>query len=98
MSTIPLQIPEILKYGIIGLGALLGILTYFLLSKEQGNKIVRPSMLTAIYVFMGFSIILIIFGLLAPNKDNAIQQSSQDPTTLAINRLSQVKAKDNFFL
>jgi hypothetical protein len=36
MQSIPIQLPEILKYGIIGLGALLGVLTYFLISKEQG--------------------------------------------------------------
>lgn len=63
--TLPFDIPEALKYGIIGFGAILSTFTFFLLRGEQQKKEPSGKMLRAIYVFMSFSILLILFGLLS---------------------------------
>jgi hypothetical protein len=48
-----------LAYGAIGLGLALAILAYRLLAKEQQRDApVRRPILTAIYVFMGFALVL----------------------------------------
>jgi|GEM_PF-2168501 len=55
--------PEILKYGIIGLGAILSFLAYLLLTQEQRKSAPRHQILTATYVFMTFSLVMIILGI-----------------------------------
>jgi len=77
MQQISLQLPQILKYGIIGLGALLGILTYFLISKEQSSRLDRPRLVTTIYVFMAFSIILILIGTFTETQKKVWRQIPQ---------------------
>lgn len=57
------KFPEILKYGIIGLGAILAFLSYLLLTQEQKKSEPRSQILTATYVFMTFSILLILLGI-----------------------------------
>jgi hypothetical protein len=54
---------EILGYGVIGLGFLLAVLAYWLLTKEQKKDKVRKPMISAIHVFMGFSVFLCVLGL-----------------------------------
>lgn len=54
---------QILNYGVIGLGFLLAFLAYKLLSKEQQLKEPRKNILKAVYVFMGFSIVLCLIGI-----------------------------------
>ncbi len=53
-----LDFPEILKIGFVGIGFLLAGLAFLLLRAEQGKNKPRPGMITPIYVFMGFSLIL----------------------------------------
>ncbi|MFL5739901.1 MAG: hypothetical protein ACJ75B_06765 [Flavisolibacter sp.] len=57
------KFPEILKYGIIGLGAILAFLAYLLLTQEQKKSEPRSQILTATYVFMTFSLLLIHLGI-----------------------------------
>lgn len=56
---------ELLSYGAIGLGCILAVLAYFLLKNEQKQKDIRGQMLTAIYVFMGFSVLLVLMGFVS---------------------------------
>lgn len=56
---------EVLSYGVIGLGFLLALLAFRLLTKEQSIQIPRENVLKSIYIFMLFSIILCVFGITA---------------------------------
>ncbi|MFC1889434.1 hypothetical protein ACFL4G_06730 [Thermodesulfobacteriota bacterium] len=56
---------DLLKYGIIGLGTILAVLSYQLLSREQRQSNPRPTILKAVYIFMGFSLLLCVLGILA---------------------------------
>jgi chromosome segregation ATPase len=60
-----LNIPQVLSYGVIGLGFLLALLAYYLLHKEHGRQRPNKSILKSVYVFMAFSIVLVIAGLSA---------------------------------
>lgn len=53
-----MQIVEVLKLGFIGLGFLLALLSFWLLRSEQNKNQPNPNMITPIYVFMGFSLIM----------------------------------------
>ncbi len=57
-----LDVYKILSYGAIGLGCILAFLSYQLLSKEQGMKQPRQQILTSIYAFMVFSLVLSSIG------------------------------------
>ena len=57
-----LNIVKLLSYGAIGLGCILAILAYLLLREEQKQASPRKSILNSIYVFMGFSLALSLFG------------------------------------
>lgn len=72
-----LDIVEILQIGVIGLGFLLALLAYHLLTKEQKQKVPRTNILRSIYVFMFFSIALCLIGVFSqartfytPNRQN----------------------------
>lgn len=56
---------DYLKYGALGLGLALAILTYRLLVKEQSQTRPRRNMLTAIYAFMFFSLALTFSGFIS---------------------------------
>lgn len=49
---------SILKLGFVGIGFLLAGLAFLLLKAEQSKDSPRPNMITPIYVFMGFSLVL----------------------------------------
>lgn len=65
--SLPFDIPEILKFGIIGLGTIMAVLAFSLLKREQTRSGERPQMIKAIYVFMAFAIILTLIGLFGEN-------------------------------
>ncbi|HET8580656.1 MAG TPA: hypothetical protein VFL31_06635 [Nitrospiraceae bacterium] len=52
------NLANLLSYGAIGLGLALAILAYLLLRTEQRVARPRKSIITAIYVFMCFSLVL----------------------------------------
>lgn len=54
---------EILGYGVIGLGFLLALFSYRLLSIEQKKISPRKIMLNAINIFMAFAIIMCVVGV-----------------------------------
>lgn len=59
---------DALKYGLIGLGFLLALFSFWLLLSEQRKEHPRSQILTAIYVFMGFSCVLMGFGLFSESR------------------------------
>ncbi|WP_439366008.1 hypothetical protein ACNJYD_08780 [Bradyrhizobium sp. DASA03005] len=61
---------SILSYGAIGLGFLLAWLAYRLLLKEQGMVKPRSSILSSIYMFEGFAIVLVIIGAILEYTNN----------------------------
>lgn len=69
------EISNILKYGFIGFGATLIILTFYLLRAEQRRSPRRSSILSGIYAFMVLGIILAFLGLAAPGS-SSLQKSS----------------------
>ncbi len=72
------QLPDILKYGFPGLSAIVLVLTFFLLSKQNTREEPNKSMLQAIYIFMGLSLILSIIyfidARLSSNKRPPVEQ------------------------
>lgn len=72
------QLPEILKYGFIGLSAIVLILTFYLLKQQNARATPDKSMLKAIKFFMGLSLILSIIyfidARLSPNNQMHVEQ------------------------
>ena len=62
IQIINLDIPSILKFGIIGLGTIMAILAYNLLRNEHIRNPPRPLIIKSIYSFMIFALILTILG------------------------------------
>jgi len=60
-----LKVVEILQIGVIGLGFLLAFLAYHLLTKEQRQDNPRPIIIRSIHVFMTFSVVLCLIGVLS---------------------------------
>jgi hypothetical protein len=58
----PVNLVNFLSYGAIGLGLALAILAYLLLRTEQAVARPRRQIMTAIYVFMAFSLVLSVAG------------------------------------
>lgn len=54
---------QILSLGAVGLGFFFGIFAFRLLSTEQKVKEPRQKIIHSIYIFMGFSIILVVLGI-----------------------------------
>lgn len=99
MPTIPIELPEILKYGIIGLGALLAVLAYFLITKEQNSTNERPKLISSIYAYMVFSIALIIIGAVAETQKKSFDAKvARLASDSSVNSLSKAEKSDNFFL
>lgn len=69
---------KILGYGVIGLGFLLALLSYRLLSKEQQRDQPRLVMLRSIMIFMAFSIALCVVGLCSNFLDENPQKKVDD--------------------
>jgi O-antigen ligase len=54
---------DALKYGLIGLGFLLALLSFILLQSEQRRNPPRQLIFRQIYLFMAFSLCMMAFGL-----------------------------------
>ena len=63
MEMANMDVLKILQIGVVGLGFLLAVLAYHLLTKEQKQDTPRQDILKSIYVFMSFSIVLCIIGV-----------------------------------
>jgi hypothetical protein len=71
-----LNFSSLLAYGAIGLGCILAVLAYFLLRREQDQQKPRKQILTSVYVFMAFSLVLTCLGFGAELwKDSASRNS-----------------------
>ena len=68
---------DALKYGVIGLSFLLAYLSYLLLKSEQNRDVSRPAFITAIYVFIGFSLVLCCIGLFSEFHKGKTQNSCE---------------------
>ncbi len=68
IKPLPIDIPEILKFGIIGLGAIMAVLAFWLLKGEQSKTQPRKLMIKSIYFFMVFSFLLVLLGLFTPEN------------------------------
>ena len=75
---------EFLSYGAVGLGLALAVLAYFLLKNEQKNKNIRIRMLTSIYAFMGFSIILTFMGFASEYLKDSKFEDIEDKLLVAV--------------
>lgn len=62
MELTNMDVLKILQIGVVGLGFLLAVLAYLLLTKEQKQDTPRTDILKSIYVFMSFSVVLCIIG------------------------------------
>ncbi|MCB0283624.1 MAG: hypothetical protein KDF60_13650 [Calditrichaeota bacterium] len=77
-----LNVYDILGYGVIGLGFLLAVLAFRLLSAEQ-KRDPRQEIIRAIYIFMVFSVVLCIIGFAAQVFDNHEATNSGQDQALA---------------
>ena len=75
-----INVIDILGFGIIGLGFLLALMAYRLLAREQGRARTRKNMLRAVYIFMAFSVVLIIIGFASESLDNSPIEPPPDST------------------
>jgi hypothetical protein len=87
-----LGVVKILGLGVIGLGFLLALLAYRLLSKIQSQPNPNRSVLRSIYFFMGFSIVLCGIGFTSQVFD---QRRSQEQSEKELNEL---RAKIDLFV
>ncbi len=80
-----IDIVQVLSLGAIGLGFFLAIFAYRLLAREQKNAVARSSILKATYVYMGFSLLLVILGMVGRYLDrySAYAPNSQDISLLS---------------
>jgi len=76
-----LNIVEILQIGVIGLGFLLALLAYHLLTKEQKQKVPRTNIIRSIYVFMFFSIVLCLIGVFSQARTFYTTNRQNSPST-----------------
>lgn len=78
-----MNVVQILQIGVIGLGFLLAVLSYHLLTKEQKQDAPRSVIIKSIYVFMFFSVVLCVIGMFSQagifdSRQKEISSSSQD--------------------
>ncbi|UFW82990.1 hypothetical protein BjapCC829_23685 [Bradyrhizobium barranii] len=78
------ELGKLLGYGISGLGLALAILAYMLLSAEQKITKPRRQMITAIYVFMSFSLILTGVGLTFELKRLAYEEQAKEGSSTTL--------------
>ena len=78
-----MDVLKILQIGVIGLGFLLAVLAYHLLTKEQKQDTPRSDILKSIYVFMSFSVVLCVIGIVSQvidmNKESHPLPSTSSP-------------------
>lgn len=74
-----------LNYGVIGLGFLLALLSFWLLSKAQ------PTMYVPIYVFMVFSMLVIILGL----SSEYMRYSFDNAKSVSLNVIGRLRTELN---
>jgi hypothetical protein len=74
-----INVIDILGFGIIGLGFLLALMAYRLLAREQGRARTRKNMLRAVYIFMAFSVVLIIIGFASESLGDDSSSIEQPP-------------------
>ena len=87
MALSDMGLAKFLRYGAIGLGLALAILAYLLLHQEQAVvNGPRRDMLTAIYVFMAFALVLTGGGLLAEQKTHRLNEARR-----SLDRLLEIK-------
>lgn len=85
------QLSEYLKYGLIGFGAIVVVLAYYLLRAEQNKSPRKPSIINGLYAFMVLGVILVLFGLFTPNtnsrqKSNIVVEGSNKNTVNSMQR------------
>jgi hypothetical protein len=68
---------ELLNYGAMGLGCILAVLTYRLLTQEQKQPHPRGKILIAVYVFMAFSLSLTVVGAISEHIRNEAEDTAQ---------------------
>jgi hypothetical protein len=69
---------DALKYGLIGLGFLLALLSFLLLQNEQRRNPPRKVIFRQIYSFMAFSLCLMGFGLFGQSYSALSSSSGAD--------------------
>lgn len=78
-----MSVVQILQIGVIGLGFLLAFLAYSLLTKEQKQNTPRSDILKSIYIFMSFSVVLCVIGIVSQlfdiKRENTISSTTSSP-------------------
>src|ERR1700736_1250149 len=75
-----IDVPQVLSYGVAGLGFLLASLACWLVSREQKKSAPDPKMLNAVYIFMAFSILVCLIELASELFKNTHQTATTLPT------------------
>ncbi len=92
MSLADLNVVSILQMGVTGLGFLLALLAYWLLSKEQRQDKPRPSILQSVRVFMAFSFSLCLIGLV-PQVLAAVSAPDEKATATLRAQIEELQGK-----
>lgn len=77
-----LNVVDILQIGVIGLGFLLAVLAYHLLTKEQKQDAPRSDILKSIYVFMSFSVVLCVIGIVSQSIEKTWESNASEKETI----------------
>jgi hypothetical protein len=95
-----LNVVQILQIGVIGLGFLLAVLAYNLLTKEQKQSKPRADILKSVYVFMSFSVVLCIIGIISQlfdsNSGNTTRSTSE-PNSILYNYFPYTSSDNPLF-
>ncbi len=83
---------EYLRYGAIGLGLALAVLAFLLLQQEQKIAKPRKEIIKTIYVFMGFALVLSIFGFSLEHFKSSQEAAQLGNSTESTNKLARVRA------
>ena len=88
-----INIYNILSYGAIGLSCILALAAYSLLRKEQDKERPRKQILTSVYIFMSFSLLLTILGFFRENvkdKNNLELESNKNTNAEKLKSARQI--------
>lgn len=84
------EAPNFLKYGIMGLGMFLAILSFYLIYIEQKKPVPRKAILTSTYVYMVFSFAILLVGVYSElNVGNGDDPLVIQPDTTNSTRIDQ---------